>query len=108
MISTLFYFIKIFIYSFVHLIRILIYYIDNIYFKVLPNTIEYKNKLDKNYLNSNSNVFIPGFGGYPMQELINIPYWNSIKYSGYYLNILTPKISPMTLSRLKSGVSLYY
>jgi hypothetical protein len=94
MIDYLFYLSKIIYYLIIHLIRSFFELISNLLFKLLPTTPLYK-KRSNNSSNNDFKVFIPGVFGYPIQELKYIPYWNTIRYYGYYDSVLTPKVSPI-------------
>ncbi len=80
-------------YTFLRLIRVIIAFVDQYLFGKLNMPINNLNKSSN--LASDINIFVPGLFGYTKKELKNIPYWNSIKYSAVYPNILTPKVGPI-------------
>lgn len=78
-------------YSSIRLIRIIIYFIDQFLFKRIPSTPF--NTID--IIKPDTTIYVPGLFGYPKTELVNLPYWNSLRYLGFYSTLITPNISPL-------------
>jgi hypothetical protein len=75
----------------IRLTRIIIYFIDQFLFKQIPSTPFNTNDI----IIPAITIYVPGVFGYPKTELVNLPYWNSLRYSGFYSTLITPNISPI-------------